>query len=251
MSQSVRFIYTRIVLLSSIFIGILVGFFFSGFSRNKADLYRRIGKRFLRVGFFLGGIKISVKGVLPKGHIIIASNHRSLLDTLAIISFLDRPFFVITEPLGAMPNLFIRRGVEVLGYLPIIRDKEDQEKHKIGMAPNYVVPLCVERIKKGESLVIYPEAHHETGKGFLRFKTGAIRTALESGVPLIPMAITGSEKVITPDRYKIHPGDVHIYIGKPMDLSSYHGKQEDRKLVRRLTGKLKKEIASLITDRGR
>jgi 1-acyl-sn-glycerol-3-phosphate acyltransferase len=105
----------------------------------------------------------------------------SLMDTLAILTFMAHPF-------------------------------------KVGMAPNFAVPLCVERIRKGESLVIYPEAHHEKGSRLLRFKTGAVRAALEAGVPLIPAAITGSQNVITPEPFIIHPGDVHIYIGKPMDI---------------------------------
>lgn len=145
-----------------------------------------------------------------------------------------------------MPNFFIQRWAENLGFIPIIRDKKDQMHHKVGMSRHYVVPLCIERVKKGESLIIYPEAHYERKRGMLKFKIGAVRVVLEARVTLIPVALTGTEKVVTPNHFKIHHGDVHVRIGESMELKRFYGKQNDRKIVAKLTTDLKNQIASLI-----
>ncbi len=243
-------LYIEFTLFFIIIIVLFISVPFSWLSRNRTNHFRKWAKIGLKLGFFLTGIRIKIEGWerIPGGPIVFASNHRSLLDTLSILTLFNRPFFVITEPLGAMPNFFIQRWTENLGFIPIIRDETDQKLHKVGMSRHYVVPLCVDRVKKGESIVIYPEAHHERRKGLLKFKTGAIRIALEARTPVIPVALTGTEKVVTPDHFKIHHGNVHVRIGEPMELKRFYGKQKDKKLVKKLTQELKKQIGNLIPN---
>lgn len=221
----------------------------AAFVRDSREFYRICGKYLvIRPIFSLTPIHLKVHGLenLPAGPIVIAANHRSLIDSLALLAILDRPFTIITEPFDAMPSGIIQQWVKQLGYLPVIRDEKDEKNHRIGMSRHNLVPLCTHKVHSGKSLVVYPEAHHEKRQGLLTFKTGALRIALGARVPLVPIAITGSDKVITPKYYHLHAGIITIRIGEPMQLHMYYGKEDERKLIRELTRRLRERIRHLI-----
>lgn len=240
--------YSRLVLMLTIVGALAVALPFSFLFRNRKEYFRKVAKYGLRLGFFLAMIRISAAGLsgMPRGPAVLASDHRSLIDTLSFLTVLDRPFFTITEPLDSMPSFFIRKWCEILGYIPVIRDENDRKRYSEGINPGNVVRQCIRRVLNGETLLIYPEAHHEMGRGLLKFKTGAVRVALGAKVPLIPVGLTGTERVITPEYYRIHPGRIHIRIGVPLDISGHYGKQDDRRAVRKLTAELREAISQLI-----
>jgi 1-acyl-sn-glycerol-3-phosphate acyltransferase len=215
--------------------------------KRRAKGWKGLARVCLLLLFIFCNVRVRTSGMknIPKKPCVIAMNHRSFLDTLSLITMLDRYFFVITEPFDALPHPLVRAWVENLGYIPVIRDEKDKASYMIGMDPKYVVKECIERVRKGETLIIYPEAHHET-HGMLRFKTGAVRIALSTGVPLIPGAFTGTEKVVTPKSRRVHPGTVHIRFGEPLELNEHYGRQEDHAVVERLTRELRSRVSELI-----
>ena len=239
-------IITGLILGLFLFLGYIVTLFYK--TKNKHYIWKKLGKLCLTISFAFCFIKVKTqnKELLPKGPCVIAMNHRSLSDTLSLIATLDRYFFVITEPFDAIPHPFLQAWVSNLGYFPVIRDEKDKKAFKVGMDRKYVVEACIERVKKGETLVIYPEAHHESHKGLLKFKTGAVRIALGAGVPLVPGAFTQTDKVITPKKNKLHPGTIHIRFGNPLDIEKLWGKHKDKAAVRKITSQLKKEIDLLV-----
>jgi 1-acyl-sn-glycerol-3-phosphate acyltransferase len=219
--------------------------------RKRKYVWRKIARIGLKFVFWSCFIQIETyqRYNIPKGPCVIAMNHRSFIDTLTLLVHFKRYFFVITEPFDAMPHPLVQQWVFNLGYLPVIRDEKDKKLYRIGMSSKYVVRACVNRVRQGETLIIYPEGHHEKRRGLLKFKTGAVRIALETGVPLIAGVFTDSDKHITPEKNRIHPGKIHLRFGNCLNISKHYGKQDDRKLVRKLTGELKKEINDLIHHR--
>ncbi len=245
-----RFENTYLKLTFSFFITVflLFGYITIPLINKKKKYWQLLAKICLKMAFGFCRIKIQVHHIdnIPKGPCVIAMNHRSFADSLALLIELNMKFFVITEPFDAMPHPIVRGWVTALGCIPVIRDEKDKQKYLIGMAREYVVEECVERINAGESLVIYPEAHHEKHRGILKFKTGAIRVALETGVPLIPGVFCGTEKVMSPEHNRIHPGKIHIRFGAPIDLKKYQNLQDNHRLVEKLNSDLRNTIKKLI-----
>jgi 1-acyl-sn-glycerol-3-phosphate acyltransferase len=241
-----------IIIIMSVFFNLflLVGFIITPFFKKERQMHiwRVLGKIGLTTIFIFSFIRVKTHNIkeIPKSPCVIAMNHRSVMDTLSLIVMLKNDFFALTEPFDAMSHKLFQQWSNTLGYLPVIRDEHDKKNFKIGMDKKYVIRECVSRVKRGETLVIYPEAHHEMHMGLLKFKTGAVRIALEAGVPLIPGVFTETDKVMTPEKNKLHPGVIHLRFGKPMDIKKYYGKQENRKLVRKLTKELKHNIKQLI-----
>jgi 1-acyl-sn-glycerol-3-phosphate acyltransferase len=242
--------YLKIIMLVTATSFLLAGYLITIFAgkEKKKKVWRIIAKTDLMVYSLLCFIRIKTVSLdnIPKEPCVIAMNHRSLIDTLSMLKMMDKYFFVITEPFDALPNTIIQAWVSNLGFVPIVRDEKDKKLFKIGMDRKYVVAECVERVKAGETLVIYPEAHHEMHRGMLKFKTGAVRVALEAGVPLVPGVFTATDKIITPEHNRFHPGTIHIRFGEPMNIKKYYHKQNDRQLVRKLTKELKKKVNDLI-----
>jgi 1-acyl-sn-glycerol-3-phosphate acyltransferase len=243
-------IYFRIVFVFVTTLFLFLGYSFIYFVKkeDRSRTWHRIGRICLVIMFLFCFVRVKPTGLehIPKKPCVIAMNHRSFMDTLSLILQLDKYFFVITEPFDALPHPLLQMWVSNLAYVPVIRDNKDKESYKIGMDKSYVVKECVDRIRKGETLVIYPEAHHEKNKGLLPFKTGAVRIALKAGVPLIPGAFTGTEHVISPYHHRMHPGTIHVRFGKPMQLDQFYGKQDDHALVTELTAQLRYEVHNLI-----
>jgi 1-acyl-sn-glycerol-3-phosphate acyltransferase len=242
------YLRTIFVLVSTLFLisGYLLIIFVPKEHRRQA--WHSIGRVCLVVVFMLCFVRLKSTGLdnIPTKPCVIAMNHRSFMDTLSLIIRLDKYFFVVTEPYDAITNPVMQAWVTNLAYVPVIRDDKDKQEYKIGMDKSYVVKECVERIRRGETLAIYPEAHHEKQRGLLPFKTGAVRIALEAGVPIVPGAFTGTEHVITPQYHRMHPGTIHVRFGKPMQLEQFYGKQNDHALVTELTAQLRYDVHSLI-----
>jgi 1-acyl-sn-glycerol-3-phosphate acyltransferase len=64
------------------------------------------------------------------------------------------------------------------------------------------------------------------------FKGGACVTAIQAGVPVVPVSIAGTQKLMPKGKWAIHPGDVYIRFGPPVDVSQYGADRRDEMLSR-------------------
>src|SRR4051795_2837099 len=158
-------------------------------------------KPFLRIYF-----RISLVGRehLPKeGGVILASNHRSFLDPFVVGAWLGRPVFFV-----AKKELFDRRFagwfLNCLGAFPIRRGESDEES----------METSKQILERGDALVIFPEGtRHRTGS-LGRPKRGVGRLALETGAPVIPVAVHGTERARR--GWRIRPVKVKLRYGRPL-----------------------------------
>jgi len=72
------------------------------------------------------------------------------------------------------------------------------------------------QIKKGKSIVTFPEGTRSSTKDLMTFKKGAFHLAKSQGIPLVPVAISGTERVL-PKHGKLRSDKVVISVGKPID----------------------------------
>src|SRR3954449_10762278 len=158
-------------------------------------------KPFLRLYF-----RISIVGRehIPKeGGVILASNHRSFLDPFVVGICLKRPIYFV-----AKKELFDKRltgwFLNCLGAFPIRRGESDEES----------METAKQILERGDALVIFPEGtRHRTGS-LGRPKRGVGRLALETGAPVIPVAVHGTDRARR--GWRIRPVKVKVRYGRPL-----------------------------------
>ncbi|ODR07910.1 acyl-phosphate glycerol 3-phosphate acyltransferase [Mycobacterium sherrisii] len=157
-----------------------------------------------------GGLIVDRPSQTPGGCVVVA-NHSSHADTAVLLAALppaSRPVF------GAAADYWfdvrVRRFIatSVAGILPIRRNGNG----------NYAALLAAARpaLQAGRSVVIYPEGTRSTDGRIGEFRSGALRLARDCGVPILPVAISGTAAVLPKDgRYS--PGPMRVHIGAPLD----------------------------------
>jgi glycerol-3-phosphate dehydrogenase (NAD(P)+) len=147
--------------------------------------------------------RTGMEHVPKKGGVLLAPNHRSFLDPFIISICLGRPSYFV-----AKQELFNRRWqawlLNSLGAFPIKRGESDEESME-------TTRLLLER---GEPVMIFPEGTRIRKGSLGKPKRGVGRIALQTGVPVVPVAITGSEN--TRRGWKIKPAKVKIRLGRPL-----------------------------------
>lgn len=179
-------------------------------------LVPKIGQKF-QLGFGLGwlwlmGIRVETLGLenLPQtGGAILAPNHESMLDIPLLCSVGHPLCWLSKEEVGRLP--FIGWSMKAMGCYFVKRNRSGHDLN--------VMKDVEDGLKRGASIVIFPEGTRtRTGK-LLPLKKGAFRTAQNSGVPLIPIAITGTFQIAPPGQWPSRGHSVTVRIGSPMFFS--------------------------------
>lgn len=105
---------------------------------------------------------------------------------------------------------------------------------------------AVAALKKETAFLVFPEAQQNYGnKVLLKGKTGAARIALLAKVPIVPIGIKGSEKIIPKNTYLSRFHRMSMFIGKPLTFEKFYGKEDDKEALETVTRIFMKKIAKL------
>jgi len=170
------------------------------------------------------------------GPYILAPTHRSIIDTPAASAVVHtRLRFMGADKWWA--NRILGRTLSALGGFPVTRGSADREALK----------RCITVLEGGEPLVMFPEGERKSGPVVQPLFEGAAYIAMKSGVPVVPVGIGGSERVMPKGAKFIHPRRIHIVIGPALRLSDDAGAtpKEQRIASRRLTNDLHAELQRL------
>ena len=191
-----------------------------------------------------------IKGLdnIPKKNFILVANHQSHLDELAA-GYLCLPrryhFIGQTDQYRGLAKAALYVLYFIAGVIPLNRKSEQSRKKAIQTA--------IESLRKGDSLVIYPEGTRtrtgQIGKG----RTGAARIFLESGVPILPVGIAGTFKLFPPKGKLKIKREVRINIGRPLYFKEEYERGKNiekdsvsyRQLVAKITQKIMERIKFL------
>jgi 1-acyl-sn-glycerol-3-phosphate acyltransferase len=127
------------------------------------------------------------------------------------------------------------------GYIPIDRDNPREAARSIIEAARI--------IRGGVNAIAFPEGTRSRTGDIGQFRSGAFALALRTGVPLVPITLEGSCRVIMPKTLQVNPGTiVRIRIDKPIDLSVY-GKTDKRRLMEEIFGLMSRNLDGLRSRR--
>jgi 1-acyl-sn-glycerol-3-phosphate acyltransferase len=141
------------------------------------------------------------------------ANHSGLHDILSLSALLPIQFrWVAKKSLFGVP--FMGWHMRRSGYIPI--DRENPREAARGIVEAAAV------IRGGINAIAFPEGTRSHTGALGKFHSGAFALALRTGVPLVPIAIDGSYRVIFPKTLQVNPGVIiRIRIDKPIDLGGY------------------------------
>ena len=158
------------------------------------------------------GVQLVVEGLenIPKDTpCVFVGNHRSYYDIPLLLAGLDAPHGILAkEELGKIPLL--NRWMKLLGCVFVKRDDVRASVKALNDATAIV--------QSGKSFIIFPEGTRYKGEegGAGEFKNGAFRIAVKTGVPVVPVAISGARALFEAHGNRAVPGPVHIRVLPPI-----------------------------------
>ncbi len=182
-----------------------------------------------------------VENVPAEGPAILACNHLSYTDWLFMPLVLKRRVtFVAKAEYFTTPGVkgfFQKMFFSGVGQVPIDRAS--------GSAAAGAMKSASEILAKGELFGIFPEGTRSHDGKLYRGKTGVARLALTTGVPVIPVAVVGTDVVAPPGKTFGSFTRPHVRFGQPLDFSRYAGMENDRYILRSVTDEIMYEVMRL------
>ncbi|MBV9319491.1 MAG: 1-acyl-sn-glycerol-3-phosphate acyltransferase [Mycobacterium sp.] len=179
---------------------------------------------------------------LPRsGPAIVASNHLAVADSFYLplvaprrITFLAKQEYFTGR---GLKGAFLRWFYSSTGQVPIDRSSGDSAKAALETAARI--------LGEGKLLGMYPEGTRSPDGRLYKGKTGLARLALHTGVPVIPVAMIGTNRVNPPGTKKLRFARVTVRFGKPMDFSRFEGLAGNRFIERAVTDEVIYELMKL------
>lgn len=182
-----------------------------------------------------------LENVPAEGPAILACNHLSYADWLFMpLTLPRRVTFVAKAEYFTTPGVkgfFQKMFFAGVGQVPIDRAS--------GSAAAGAMVSAAKILERGELFGIFPEGTRSHDGKLYRGKTGVARLALTTGVPVIPVAVVGTDVVAPPGKTFGSFTRPHVRFGKPLDFSRYAGMENDRYILRSITDEIMYEIMRL------
>jgi 1-acyl-sn-glycerol-3-phosphate acyltransferase len=180
------------------------------------------------------------------GAFVATPNHYSNVDPLVVGLAIWR--------IGRAPHFLAKSS---LWKVPVVRwflRKTDQVPvDRAGSRTSDPLALARRIAERGQGVIVYPEGSLTRDPDLwpMRGKSGAVRIALEGGMPIIPVAHWGTQTIMPPHTSKLRlfpRSRVRILFGPPVDLSAYHGRPLDAVTLAAATNEVMEAITALLAE---
>jgi 1-acyl-sn-glycerol-3-phosphate acyltransferase len=180
----------------------------------------------VRTGVKLGRIRVEISGRenIPAQPAIFMSNHVSNLDPPILLPLLPyRTAFFIKRSLLNIP--LVGYGMRLAGFIPVDRDGRPESARQSVEAAGRV-------LQSGVSISTFPEGTRSRTGRLLPFKKGPFYLAMETGAPVVPISIWGSEQMMMKGSLLIKPGTAHLTFHPVVDPHHYPNREKLAEAVR-------------------
>ena len=194
---------------------------------------------------------LRVRGIekLPKtGAYVLVSNHVTNVDPLAVAYFVYKvlgraPHFLAKEGLFRVP--VVGKVLLAAGQIPVYRTSGNRNDEPLRVAHEY--------LKHGHTIAIFPEGTLTRDPNLwpMRGRSGAVRLALDTNVPVFPIAHWGAQDILPRYGSKFRPGfwkRVDVLVGDQIDLAEFAGRKLSPEEVSVATGRVMASITSLVEE---
>ena len=168
--------------------------------------------------------------------LVVAANHESFADILVLLARLPvQARFLAKRGIFRVPIL--GWSIRAAGFVPV--DRGDRVRSLA------TVETALARLKKGRSLVVFREETRTRTGELLPFKKGAALLALRSGLPILPVGIAGTRRILARGNWRMTPGRVVLSVGEPIEVEGRPVKERGdvTRLLRETVAGLREEAA--------
>ena len=210
----IRTLYVTIWVVIATFVMGTVVIVLSFFVKSGNSLHK-IARFWGRSILAVSRIKVCVEGLSnidPQRPYIYMPNHQSNFDIPVLLGHLTVQFrWLAKMELFKIP--IFGRAMRKAGYISIDRQNRESAIKSLEMA--------AEKISNGVSVLIFPEGTRSRDGKIRPFKKGGFVTAINAGVPIVPIIITGTRAIMTKGQFRVNPGQIGMSIQKPIDTTIY------------------------------
>lgn len=207
-------VFFPFLIASTLTFGFLAVFLLS-MSASPKFVSNLCGAKWSRISSFMTPMCVSVSGranIDPTCSYVIVSNHQSHYDVFVLYGWLGVDFkWVMKKELRSVPALGV--ACDKLGHIYI--DRSDKKTALKSLLDAKKV------IRDGTSVIFFPEGTRSRTGQMGDFKKGAFIMALDLGIPILPVTITGTGKILPPHTMDLMPGRVTMKIHKPIAVDGY------------------------------
>ncbi len=188
---------------------------------KNGDIPHLVGRYWARSILWVSRVKVDVGG---STHIdssisyVFMANHQSFFDIPVLLGHLPCQFRWLAKiELFKIP--LFGRAMRGAGYISIDRSNRSAAIESLETA--------AQRIKDGVSVLIFPEGTRSRDGHLQPFKKGGFFLAIDSGVPIVPIVIQGTQKIMPKKTLRIQPGQVKIDVHTPIESKDYRRENKD------------------------
>jgi 1-acyl-sn-glycerol-3-phosphate acyltransferase len=174
----------------------------------------------------LGGVRLRVEYETEidwkQAHVFVM-NHQSMVDIPAAFLAIPVPLrFIAKRVLAFVP--FLGWYMKAVGMVFVDRSKTAKAIASMQQASDL--------LRRGASIIAFPEGTRSLDGRIRAFKKGAFMVALETGTPIVPMAIHGARDVLPTKSFRVRPGTVRVKVGAPIPTRGLGREGRDELIAR-------------------
>jgi 1-acyl-sn-glycerol-3-phosphate acyltransferase len=162
------------------------------------------------------GVRVTVSGLErldPGRSYVFVANHQSFYDIPIVFWSLPYQLRIMAKAsLGSLP--FIGWHLRRTGHLLVNRRRPNRTK---------IYGWASRLTSSGLSLIVFPEGTRSRDGRVAPFKGGSFLLALEAGLPVVPLSVVGSRRVMLKGRLTTYPGDVRLVVHAPIETTDLAG----------------------------
>lgn len=205
----------------SVTFGVLSTFFFAvsaviaGLFNPYSGVSNGIVRNWARSILWASGIKVNIIGqqkINPNQPVVYMANHQSTFDIFAMVVAVPGTVrFIAKKELFRIP--FLAQGMRMVGMISIDRGNSQEAQKSLADA--------AEKMKRGVSVIIFPEGTRSRDGKIQRFKKGGFVLAIKGRFPIVPVVIRGSFGIMRKKSLKVGKGRVEVEFLDAVSTENY------------------------------